>query len=483
MVEYRKGICTILLVGLGQWSAAASESGPRDVATVTVHGSATRTVFSAKSEGDGPIFAAAAGARLGKSSLVPRKLGQSPANDSVATAPTPAATFALLPDGAGEDPAPGDGEEPRVDESVGGAMPGTCQATTPMSGRSEPLRSRRLVRHGGSRASEAAVAAALKWFAGHQLDDGRWSFDHTLAPECQGKCANPGSLKDASNAATALALLAFLGSGETHRAGRYRKAVRSGLHYLVESMKITDEGGTLSENGGRMYSHGLAAIALTEAYAMTQDRDLLRPAQAVVNYICYAQDPVGGGWRYMPRQAGDTSVTGWQVTALKTAHMAYLQVPPAVVKKTSSFLDGVQADGGAAYGYTGPGEGQATTAIGLLCRMHLGWKRDNPALQRGIEQIADWGVSTKGNMYYNHYATQVTFHWGGDVWKKWNGQMRDWLIESQEKRGHEAGSWFFKGADHGADRGGRHYITAMAAMMLQTYYRHRPIYRQKPEPR
>jgi len=274
-----------------------------------------------------------------------------------------------------------------------------------------------------------------------------------------------------------MALLPFLGAGQTHQKGKYKQNVRAGLYYLISNMKMSKQGGSLHEGGGTMYSHGLASIALCEAYGMTQDRALLQPAQAVVNYICYAQDPVGGGWRYQPRQAGDTSVVGWQLMALKSAHMSYLQVPPEVIKKAFLFLDSVQAESGATYGYTGPGAGQATTCIGLLCRMYLGWNKENPALQRGVERVSNWKVSTNGNMYYNYYATQVARHWEGDVWKKWNDQMHDWLVNSQVKQGHEAGSWYFRGDGHG-DRGGRHYITSMATMMLEVYYRHMPIYRK-----
>ena len=47
-----------------------------------------------------------------------------------------------------------------------------------------------------------------------------------------------------------------------------------------------------------MYSHGLASIAICEAYAMTRDPDLVEPAQLALNFLVYAQDPRGGGWRY-----------------------------------------------------------------------------------------------------------------------------------------------------------------------------------------
>ncbi len=344
------------------------------------------------------------------------------------------------------------------------------------AGRSGPNRARLVAEAGGSEASEAAVARALEWFARHQLPDGGWSFEHTVHPRCRGKCGNPGRLPQARNAATALALLPFLSAGQTHQEGKYRQTIQSGLHYLVNNMKVSNRGGSFWEDGGRLYSHGMAAIALVEAYGMTQDPTLLRPAQAVVNYICYAQDPVGGGWRYQPRQKGDTSVLAWQLAALKSAEMSDLRVPPEVVRKASLFLDSVQAGGGATYGYTGPGSGRATTAIGLLSRMYLGWDKEQAALRRGVHSLSNWGVSTSGDMYYNYYATQVARHWEGDVWKKWNSRMQNWLVESQEKAGCEAGSWHFRGGDHGAERGGRLYCTSLATLVLQAYYRHTPLY-------
>ena len=338
-------------------------------------------------------------------------------------------------------------------------------------------KARLLAEAGGTEASEQAVARALEWLAAHQFPDGSWSFNHQLAPNCRGQCRNPGELADARIGATALALLPFLGAGQTHRQGKYRQQVQAGLYYLVNRMRVGPEGGSLFEPGGNMYSHGLAAIALTEAYAMTRDRGLYGPAQQALNFICYAQDPVGGGWRYQPRQAGDTSVVGWQLMALKSGHMAYLRVPPITIQRASRFLDSVQANNGANYGYTHPGEGPGTTAIGLLCRMYLGWPKDHPALERGVRWLVERGPS-KTDMYYNYYATQVLRHMEGDLWKKWNNEIRDWLVNTQVREGHERGSWWVNGG-HQTDKGGRLYVTCMATMILEVYYRHMPIYRKQ----
>jgi len=335
-----------------------------------------------------------------------------------------------------------------------------------------------LVREGGGTpGSEQAVSTSLKWLVRHQNPDGSWNFDHRFGP-CQGRCSGHGTLNNAPIGATALALLPFLGAGQTHKQGAYQKVVGAGLYYLARSMKVGSQGGDLRDPGGRMYSHGLATIALCEAYAMTQDKGLLAPAQMAINYTVYAQDPIGGGWRYRPRERGDTSVVGWQVMALKSGHMAYLQVPPLAAQKASYFLDTVQASGGATYGYTDPGSGAGTTAVGLLCRMYLGWKQTDKPLQRGIERLAKQGPSTN-NLYYNYYATQATFQYTGaegERWQRWNTQLRDHLINTQARQGHLEGSWYLREGDHGCQGGGRLYCTAMATMILEVYYRHMPIY-------
>ncbi len=343
-----------------------------------------------------------------------------------------------------------------------GAMTGSA-----LEGRSAKARGQMVKQNGGSEGSEKAVAMALKWLAAHQFPDGRWSFE---GMPCA--CTHQGHTNGCFTGATAMALLPFLGSGQTHLEGQYKDTVGRGLAFLVRTEKPN---GSLIQGGGNMYAHGLASIALCEAYAMTHDRKLMAPAQASIAFISYAQDPVGGGWRYTPRQPGDTSVVGWQLMALKSGHMAYLQVPPNTVAGAIKFLNTVQSDSGSKYGYAEPGGKPSTTAIGLLCRMYLGWKKDEPALQRGADYISKLGPS-KNDLYYNYYATQIMHHYGDEYWPKWNSVMREQLINSQTPTGHMAGSWDVPGGGHANEKGGRLYVTSMATMILEVYYRHMPIY-------
>lgn len=338
---------------------------------------------------------------------------------------------------------------------------------------------------GGTHESEYAVQLALHWLAEHQNYDGSWTFEHQKSPKCHGACGNPG-LVPGKIAATSLALLPFLGTGQTHQEGEYKRKIEQGLRFLVRSMEMQgDVGGLYEELGGQMYGHGLASIVLCEAFGMTHDQSLAAPAQAAVNFIVAAQDLHGGGWRYRPGQPGDTSVVGWQLMALKSAQMAYLRVPQMTMRQAGYFLDHVQSERGAAYGYQNPSSRRpATTAIGLLGRMYLGWPHENPALQHGVQILGQLGPSTdetamRNNMYYNYYATQVMHHYGGYPWQRWNAVMREYLIRSQSKGGHETGSWFLSGSDHGTSAGGRLYFTAMAAMTLEVYYRSMPLYREQ----
>src|SRR5205823_4456771 len=93
--------------------------------------------------------------------------------------------------------------------------------------------------------------------------------------------------------------------------------------------------------GGGMYAHGLAAIAMCEAYGMTSDPVLRGSAQRAIDFIRAAQSD-NGGWRYQPREGGDTSVVGWQVMALKSGQMAGLIVDDSrnpTLARASRWLD------------------------------------------------------------------------------------------------------------------------------------------------
>ncbi len=375
---------------------------------------------------------------------------------------------------------------------VGGA------AASGLGSRSTGGRAGAVRRGGGNKGSESAVEAALRWLANHQNRDGSWSFNHTAGDKCSG-FANPGEVPaqgpSPKMGATGLALLPFLAAGYTHQPSKnnkYEYVVKKGLAYLVGNMDRNS--GRLYEPNGywhyHMYSHGIAACALAEAYGMTQDQKLKLPAQKALNYIVAAQDPQSGGWLYEPRQGGDTSVVCWQIMALKSGILSYLTVPGHVKTMANKWLDSVGFDpsqygGFAQYGYREPlardhvvDNDAAMTALGLLCRNYLGTKKDDPGQRKGVEFLGARGPG-RDNVYYNYHATMVMYQNDGPkgpLWKKWNKVMRDMLINSQVKQGDDAGSWYY-GGNHG-ESGGRLMSTCLCAMTLEVYYRYLPVYQQ-----
>jgi len=336
-------------------------------------------------------------------------------------------------------------------------------------GRSGQLQRELLAARGGSAATEDAVTRALAWIAAHQLEDGSWNFNHHVL-ELGKRSPNPGKPMT-STGATGLALLPFLGKGYTHKNDNpYRDQIDKGLYYLMGHQIIGPNGGDLQD--GTMYGHGLAALALCEAYAMTRDPALLQPATEAVQFIEYAQHEQGG-WRYQPKQPGDISVLGWQIMALKSALLGDIQVSSSTTGLAEYFLDRVQQADGAYYGYQRPGKMISCTSIGLLSRMYLGWGRDDPRLHQGVAFLSREGPS-KTDIYYNYYATNVLCHYGGPQWDRWNDEQKAYLIKTQSSKGYTAGSWYFPHPH--AEVGGRLYVTCMSAMILEVYYRHMPLY-------
>ncbi len=221
------------------------------------------------------------------------------------------------------------------------------------------------------------------------------------------------------------------------------------------------------------------AIAIQNAQApldprVVQMARLADAAQRGIDFTVATQSALNGGWRYEPGQVGDTSVVGWQSMALKAGLLAGLRVPPATLIGVSNFLDSVQSNYGATYGYLNPPHGSpATNAIGLLLRMHFGWPRGHQGLTNGVLNLAAAGPS-HDDMYYDLYASLLLRNYGGPVFQKWNIAMREHLVATQNKLPHVGGSWFFDSTH--VPMGGRLYNTVLATLVLEVYYRYEPIF-------
>jgi hypothetical protein len=354
--------------------------------------------------------------------------------------------------------------------------------TAPFSGRQGLERARLVRREGGTVHSEKAVEDGLSWIVRHQRADGSWSLN--FQDQCQAAACPPQRALDSDTAATGLALLPLLGAGYIHNVKcRHQDSVRRGLEWLVQHQ---DPSGNLFVGGAGwayMYSHAIAAMALCEAYGLSRDSNLKEPARRALNFIIEAQNTVTGGWRYSPGQAGDTSVFGWQIFALRSGHMAGLSIPRSTLRGCADYLNLAAADTKKIlYSYR-PGEpvSPVMTAEALVARQLLGWPRNHPSLVKGAGRVAaHLQSSTERNIYYWYYATQLLHNLKNKDWERWNPHVREELIKTQVNDDTcAAGSWDPARPipDHWGEIAGRHYQTALSILTLEVYYRYLPLYR------
>ena len=356
-----------------------------------------------------------------------------------------------------------------------------------------------------------AADGALRWFARHQSPNGQWDVDgYPLNCQDAGAKCEPGtSHSDIQGdvACTGYALLCFLGSGYDHRApSRFQRIVKQGVDWLL-SVQSAD--GCF---GKRNYEHPVATMALAEAYAMTNDQELREPVQRAVDLIRARQaqgtattavsgqqvGDYGLGWDYVKPNFHrmDSSVSGWNVMALKSAKLGGIDVGDALdgarqwltgaweAMNRQIGVDLADLDvyaGQTQFPYTWNGSDNKVsthngdlTCVGLLCAVFLG------AEDRQLKTMANWCFAhqtPKGwptDTYYLYYNTLGMFQVGGEQWEAWNGQVRDMLLDAQRRDGGcFAGSWDPQGAGgHHISEVGRLLVTAYCCMSLQVYYRY-----------
>lgn len=395
---------------------------------------------------------------------------------------------------------------------------------------------------GATQGTEEAVLEGLRWLLRHQNDDGSWGID-TLASHCKG--AKPCVSAEAelvphyNEGLTGLALLAFLGQGisigskieivdtamgKRHSAG---EVVKKGVRWLVDRQR---ENGSIGdpEFSYAMYNQALATMALCEAYGISRNRELKRPAQSAVNFLVAAQKqtPEGApwGWRYFSRQvladkllAGgidqlthdalaqevDISVTTWVVMALKSAQLVGLEVPSTVMDGAFAYAEyttgkdglvGYQNPYQAGDHIKGPGEHYAyhtgtMSSLGMLVRTFVKHDLDDPFLDIAAKHIVkDPPTVSKDKLsidyYYWYYATLALNQFdgpdsprkgSGKYWDGWNKALIEAILpiqnESKERDVCSRGGWL------DPDRWGGHtghslYSTALNVLTLQVYYRY-----------
>lgn len=326
----------------------------------------------------------------------------------------------------------------------------------------------RLKANGGNEKCEEAVMKALRWMKESQSDDGSWGGRNKVAY-------------------TGLALLAFLGHCETPSSEEFGDCVTKAITFIVDNNR--KQKGRMASNlqdNHWVYSHGIAAYAIAEAYTFCSKQSITIPqleesVQDGIQWIINNQNK-SGGWDYAFEEAGgrggDMSITAWQLQALKAALHTGLdfQNMKGCIRKALDYCETCQAGNGG-FGYSGPtpvGGGHFTlTGAGTLCfQQHKG--ASNSKARKGMRYIDkeskfDYKAGPC-NLYEHYYSSQAAMNHGGKSWVAYNELFRDQLLDNQ----NGDGTWPNPPSPGPGAKGDPIYITALATLMLEVYYRFLP---------
>ena len=362
-----------------------------------------------------------------------------------------------------------------ISNKMGKGLPGAMAGRAGGAARAMAMKDK-----GGKDKSEKAVLAGLRWLKGKQKADGSWSTD--MAP-----------------AMTGLALLCFLGHGELPESPEFGETVKKSLDWLLAKgtefqgrMSLTKDG---FGNQPAVYQHAIATYAMGEYYSMTKDERFAPLLGQAVKYIVEGQNPLGGwDYEYKKSPRNDLSVAGWQIQALKAAHLTGLNLPGVdeSLEKSMEYIKKWQGKGGG-FGYdkppSSPGDERlGLTGIGVLCTLF--WKESKDrTVKDGIDFILSKGwvqyegrevtddkgkkVRENADIYGWYYATQACLMFGGSAWGKWNRMFQEEITDHQGADG----SWPPTAGSHGQqlpDSYGPYYRTTLCILMLEVFYRYMP---------
>jgi len=358
-------------------------------------------------------------------------------------------------------------------ELAGGAPASTALAGIGLA-LPEPMKNRRngkarvgsMVAAGGQQQTYDAILRGLEWLKANQDGDGSWGANDK-------RLGQPFSTD--KNAMTGMALLCFLGHGQTQDSPEYGATVRKAIEFLI-STPPEDPGITQGNRGA--YSHPIRTYALCEAYAMTKQRKLEPFAKKATEAIIKGQHESGGwayGYRKGPTAHVDLSVTGWNVQALKAATLTGIRLDgiDEAMDKAIAYVKRCQ-DSTGKFAYKEGSSGKPSlTGAGVLC-LQLWKNAKSHEAQKGLEWIVNnqAGEWPKVNLYEWYYHAQACFQANGvngwkKYWKAWNENFQEILLKAQADDGHwPQGAHFHGDTDI--------YRTTMTILMLEVYYRYLP---------
>ena len=137
-------------------------------------------------------------------------------------------------------------------------------------------------------------------------------------------------------ATSSLGGLAMMCGGFVPGFGKYGKTIDMSVEFVMKNTRdsgyIALRDNSINEN---MYGHGFSMLFLSQAYGMTQKKEIGDKLRKAVKLTIKSQNKQGG-WRYQPRPSdADLSVTVCQIMGLRGARDAGVDVPNDIRQKLS----------------------------------------------------------------------------------------------------------------------------------------------------
>ncbi len=306
---------------------------------------------------------------------------------------------------------------------------------------------------------------SLTYLAATQQEDGAW----------------PG-ISNSGSAITGICVMAFMASGADPDFGPYAENIRRALRRLI--LDQNSETGHITGGGhGSMYHHGLALLALSEAYGVANERLLWQGSEVPIEdrrtvgqalelavrcaLTAQKKNPFGA-WRYSPdSQDADTTVSGTVLMGLLGARNAGIEIPNAAIEKAMNFFKlNTMRDGNVSY-QPASSHGDSVCRASIATLVYAVGKRKNLPEYKAAAAFIKRRIDQDFNQhpfYTRYYMAQALFHSDLEAWKAWNQRV----VEKLQKMQQEDGSFF---SSHG-----QAYGTGMSVLALALNYRLLPVY-------
>ncbi len=322
-----------------------------------------------------------------------------------------------------------------------------------------PVGTRPPAKGAGAIAQATPVARALAWLASVQNDDGSWDAETW------------GGQENYTPALTGLATLALLADTSApdspHNMARV-DAVKRAARFLATAVGRSGRVGPRFD--AALYNHGIATVALIEAYARTRDEALKAPISRALGYI-RSEQAASGGWGYAGGRQPNTAISVWQVNALLLGGGLGWPEARGSAARGLAWIEGmIDAEGRAGYDALGrfPNGPEGLTAMAALS---LG-AADGSAgsggdgRSRAARSLVRAAAERPRDLdYYRAFFFEYALRAVEQSASGAGGRSHEMIVGSQVTAGPNSGS--FEPRDRWSSAGGRVYSTAMAALSLQ----------------